>query len=89
MLLSLHIVKVEPGHYRTHMMDGHDELGNWDTSSVREAIAQAGADAHPELLGYHLWYAHVCAGTVAPADMAAEPEAIAQRLMELYARFSP
>ncbi len=38
MLLSLHIVKVEPGHYRAHVMNGWEERGTLDTISMSAAI---------------------------------------------------
>ena len=53
MLLSLHIVKVEPGHYRTHVLDGREELGTFDTISA--AIREAGGHALSDLSGYHVW----------------------------------
>jgi hypothetical protein len=65
MLLSLHIVKIKPGHYRAHVMDGREELGTFDTISISAAIREAGGHALPDLSGYHVWYEHVCAGVSA------------------------
>lgn len=60
MLLSLHIVKVELGHYRTHVMDGREELGTFDTISISAAIREAGDHALAALSGYHVWCVQVC-----------------------------
>jgi len=37
--------------------------------------------------GFHLWYEHVCAGSVPAGDMRRDPEALAQKLVELHALF--
>ncbi len=42
MLLSLHILKIEPGHFRAHVIDGREELGTSDTISISAAIREAG-----------------------------------------------
>jgi hypothetical protein len=55
-LLSLHIVKVEPGHYRARVMDGREELGTFGSMSISAAILEAGGHALPDLSGYHVWY---------------------------------
>lgn len=89
-MLSLHIVKVEPGHYRAHVMDGREELGTFDSMSISAAIREAGERADPALSGlsgYHVWYEHVCAGTCTPSNMRIDPEGLAQRLMALHGQF--
>ncbi|MDP4077037.1 hypothetical protein [Acidovorax sp. A1169] len=87
MLLSLHIIKIEPGHYRAHVMVGREELGTIDTVSIGAAIREAGGQALPDLSGYHVWHAHVCAGTCTPSNMRIDPEGLAQRLMALHGQF--
>lgn len=87
MLLSLHMIKIEPGHYRAHVMDGREELGTFDTISISAAIREAGNQALPDLSGYHVWYEHVCAGTCTPSNMRIDPEGLAQRLMALHGQF--
>jgi hypothetical protein len=87
MLLSLHIIKIEPGHYRAHVMDGREELGTIDTVSIGAAVREAGGHALPDLSGYHVWYEHVCAGTCTPSNMRIDPEGLAQRLMALHGQF--
>lgn len=47
----LHIVKIKPGEYRAHVMDGREELGTFDTVSISAAIREAGGHALPDLSG--------------------------------------
>ncbi|KJA11284.1 hypothetical protein RP29_06040 [Acidovorax temperans] len=87
MLLTLHISKFEPGNYRVYVLDGRDELDEWWAPNVGAAIRECGYAEMPDLLGFHIWYEHVCVGTTAISDMRNDPEGIAQRLMALYAQF--
>ncbi|WP_281399057.1 hypothetical protein [Paenacidovorax monticola] len=38
----------------------------------------------PGLSGMHVWYEHVCAGTLPLSSMRTDPHAIAQQLMVLH-----
>lgn len=87
MLLSLHIVKLGPGHYRAHVMDGREEVGEFETVSIGAALRQAGDTPMPGLSGFHVWYEHVCAGTTSASNMRIDPEGLAQRLMALHGQF--
>jgi len=87
MLLSLHIVKLGPSHYRAHVMDGREEGGEIETMSIGAAIRQAGDIPLPGLSGYHVWYEHVCAGTCTPSNMRIDPDGLDQRLMALHGQF--
>lgn len=75
MLLSLHIVKVEPRHYGAHVMDGREELGTFDTISIGTAILEAAGHSLPDLSGCHVWYEHVCAGTTSTSTCGSTPRA--------------
>ncbi|RYF32064.1 MAG: hypothetical protein EOO23_00295 [Comamonadaceae bacterium] len=84
MLLTLHIVKIESGDYRGHVMEGTQHLGNYDAASIKEAIMLAAENPLPDLTGFHIWYEHVCAGTTLLSDMRTDPDEIAQRLVSLH-----
>lgn len=88
MLLTLHIIKIESGDYRAHVMEGAQHLGDYEASSIREAILLAAENPLPDLAGFHLWYEHVCAGSVSAGEMREGADALAQRLVERYAMFS-
>ena len=75
MLLSLHIAKVEPGLYRTRVMHGREEVGEYESINVSSAIREAAHHRIPDLSGYHVWYEHVCAGTCATSNMRIDPRA--------------
>lgn len=87
MLLTLHIIKIESGDYRAHVMEGTQHLGNYESASIKEAILLATENPLPDLAGFHLWYEHVCAGTVTAGEMRADAEALAARLAGLHAKF--
>jgi hypothetical protein len=87
MLLTLHISKIEPGNYRVLILDGREELDQWDAPNVATAIRDCSQDEMPDLLGFHIWYGHVCLGTTAVSDMRIDPEGLAQRLMALHGQF--
>lgn len=87
MLLSLHITKVDPGHYRARVLDGREEVGEFDAMSIGAAIRECAQQPMPGLSGFHVWYEHVCAGTVSPSTMRIDPEGLAQRLMALHGAF--
>ncbi|CAN7703041.1 hypothetical protein LJR066_005701 [Acidovorax sp. LjRoot66] len=87
MLLTLHIIKIESGDYRAHVMEGAQHLGDYEASSIREAILLAAENPLPDLAGFHLWYEHVCAGSVSASNMRIDPEGLAQRLMALHGQF--
>lgn len=84
MILTLHISKIEPGRYRAAVLDGREELDEWGASGIGDAIRQCGQAQMPDLSGMHIWYEHVCAGTISMANMRIDPEGIAQRLMALH-----
>ncbi|EJE52161.1 hypothetical protein PMI14_03139 [Acidovorax sp. CF316] len=88
MLLTLHIIKIESGDYRAHVMEGTEHLGDYEASSIREAILLAAENPLPDLAGFHLWYEHVCAGSVSAGEMRADAEALAQQFVERHAKFS-
>ena len=87
MLLTLHIIKIESGDYRAHVMEGAQHLGDYEATSIGEAIRLAAENPLPDLAGFHLWYEHVCAGSVPAGEMRRDPAALAQRLVELHALF--
>ena len=84
MILTLHITKIDPGHYRAEVLDGREELGEFDAPGIGAAIRQCAQGEMPDLSGFHIWYEHVCAGTVSVPNMRIDPEGIAQRLMALH-----
>lgn len=88
MLLTLHIIKIESGDYRAHVMEGAIHLGDYEATSIREAILLAAENPLPDLAGFHLWYEHVCAGSVSAREMREGADALAQRLVERYAMFA-
>lgn len=87
MLLTLHIIKIESGDYRAHVMEGSSHLGDYTASSLREAILLAAENTLPDLAGFHLWYEHVCAGSVSAGEMRESAGELAQRLADLHAKF--
>lgn len=87
MLLTLHIIKLERGTYRAHVMEGGEHLGDYDAPRIAEAILLAAENPLPDLAGFHLWYEHVCAGSVSAGDMRSDPEGLADRLMALHNKF--
>lgn len=87
MLLTLRIIKIESGDYRAHVMEGADHLGDYEATSIREAITLAAENPLPDLAGFHVWYEQVCAGTVTAGEMRADAEALAERLVALYGLF--
>lgn len=84
MLLTLHISKIEPGNYRVLVLDGREEVDQWEAPNVAAAIRQCGQAEMQDLLGFHIWYEHVCVGTTMMSNMRIDPEGIAERLMTLY-----
>lgn len=89
MLLTLHIIKIESGDYRAHVMEGTQHLGIYDATIIKECILLAAENPLPDLAGFHLWYEHVCVGTVSAGEMRADAESLANRLMALYGKFFP
>ena len=87
MLLTLHIIKIESGDYRAHVMEGVQHLGDYETTSIAEAIRLAAENPLPDLAGFHIWYEHISIGSVPADDMRRDPEALARRLVELHALF--
>ncbi|WP_258007452.1 hypothetical protein [Alicycliphilus denitrificans] len=84
MILTLKIDKIEPGRYRAVVLDGREEMDEWGASGIGDAIRQCGQAQMPDLSGFHIWYEHVCAGTISMSNMRIDPEGIAQRLMSLH-----
>ena len=62
-------------------------LGEYDALSIGAAIRQAAQQPMPDLSGFHVWFEHVCAGTVSASNMRIDPEGLAQRLMALHGQF--
>lgn len=89
MLLALHIVKIDSGAYRAHVMGGAVQLGDYQSSSISECILLAAENPLPDLVGFHLWYEHVSMGTVSAGEMRADAEALAKELVHRHAKFSP
>lgn len=87
MLLTLHILKIESGDYRGQVMGGAAHLGDYEATSIRECILLASENPLPDLAGFHLWYEHVCAGTVTAGEMREDAEALAGKLAALHATF--
>ncbi|MFN9476754.1 hypothetical protein [Acidovorax sp.] len=87
MLLTLHIIKIESGDYRAHVMEGAQHLGDYETTSIADAIRLAAENPLPDLAGFHLWYEHVSVGSVTAGDMRSDSDALARRLVELHALF--
>jgi hypothetical protein len=69
-------------------MEGAQHLGNYETTSIAEAIRLASENPLPDLVGFHIWYEHISIGSVPAGDMRLDPEALARRLVELHALFS-
>ncbi|CAN7365625.1 hypothetical protein [Acidovorax sp. LjRoot117] len=89
MLLTLHIIKIDSGDYRAHVMEGTQHLGHYDAVSIREAILLAAENPLPDLAGFHLWYEHVCAGSVTAGEMRDDSDGLAEKLLELFRKFPP
>jgi len=87
MLLTLHIIKIESGDYRAHVMEGAQHLGEYETTRIADAIRLAAENPLPDLAGFHLWYEHVSVGSVTVGNMRSDSEALARRLVELHALF--
>lgn len=87
MLLTLHISKIETGNYRVLVLDGREEVDQWEAPNIATAIRDCGQDGTPGLLGFHIWYGNVCVGTTAMSCMRSDSEVIAQRLLDLYPLF--
>lgn len=87
MLFTLHIIKLEPGQYRAHVMEGHAHLGDCEADSISAAIQLMAENPLPETAGFHIWYEGVCAGTTPVADMRSDPKGLAERLVALHSRF--
>lgn len=68
-------------------MDGREDVGEIETVSIGAAIRQAVDIPMPGLAGFHLWYEHVCAGTVTAGEMRSDAEALAERLVALHGLF--
>ncbi|NCU67986.1 hypothetical protein GWK50_19370 (plasmid) [Acidovorax sp. 210-6] len=87
MLLTLHILKFQPGEYRAHVMEGQNHLGDYDSDNIVEAIHLAAENPLPELAGFHVWYENICAGSVSVEEMRKDADVLASRLVELHAKF--
>lgn len=87
MLLTLRIIKIESGEYHAHVMEGAEHLGDYQADSISECIRLAAANPLPDLAGFHLWYEHVCAGSVSAGEMRTDAEALAAKLVALHATF--
>lgn len=88
MILTLRILRIQSGDYRAHVIEGAEHLGHYDASSIKECIALAVENPLPDLAGFHVWYEHVCAGSVSAGEMRDDAEGLADRLLELYKKFS-
>lgn len=88
MLLTLHILKLQPGQYRAHVMEGQEHLGNYDAGSIAEAILLAAENPLPDLAGFHLWYETVSIGSVAAGEMRQHADLLADRLIERHSMFA-
>lgn len=84
MILTLRIDKIETGNYRAQVFDGREELGEFGAPGIAAAIRQCAGQPMPDLSGYHVWYGHVCAGTIPMSNMRIDPDGIAERLMSLH-----
>lgn len=84
MILTLRIHRAGPGHYHAAVLDGPEELGTLHAPTLGAAIQQCAQDWMPGLSGMHVWYEHVCAGTLPLSSMRTDPHAIAQQLMVLH-----
>lgn len=84
MILTVHIIRLEAGRYRGIVFEASEHLGEFDTSSIAEAIRLAGEQSHDEQCGFHLWYEHVCAGTVSGNDLRTSSHDLAERLARLH-----
>lgn len=84
MILTLHISKIEPGNYRATVLAGREEVDEWGAPTIGAAIQQCAQAKMPDLSGFHIWYEHVCAGTISMSNMRIDPEGIAQRLKSLH-----
>lgn len=54
MILTVHIIKLHSGHYRGLVFEGSEQLGEFDASSIDEALRLAGEQSHDEQCGFHL-----------------------------------
>ena len=87
MLLSLHIVKIDVGIYRSRVLYGHEELCNFDAFSIGAAIRAAARQAQSESCGYTIWYEHVSVGSCLCASMRLDYERLEHRLMAMHELF--
>lgn len=69
-------------------MGGTQHLGDYEATSIREAILLAAENPLPDLAGFHLCYEHVCAGSVSAGEMREDADGLAQRLAALHKKFA-
>lgn len=87
MILTLDISKIEPGLYETRLSNGGTEVtapSAYDTiTAALRTVAQEIPDEFAHFVEVH--YSGVSSGTIGTTRLAAEAEAIADRLVELVA----
>lgn len=86
MIPTLHIKKLEPGFYRAELRDTSFGSGQFETTSITEAIRHAAKGAPKTVPGFHIWYDHVCLGTTPIMNMQFDAETLSQRLLALHAQ---
>lgn len=84
----MHILKIESGDYRAHFIERTQHLGDYEASSIKEAILLAAENPLSDLAGFHLWFEYVSVGTVSAGEMRFNAEVLAKELMVRHAKFS-
>ena len=81
MLLTLHISKIEPGNYRVLVLDGREEVDQWEAPNVAAAIRQWAERFRPEAFSARFedalrraWNMHQHNCDVAASDPGEMPE---------------
>ncbi|MFD2755960.1 MULTISPECIES: hypothetical protein [Comamonas] len=87
MIISLHIDQTDPGIYSARILDGRNEIAEFQAVTISAAIRQGAVGVRAGVEALHLWYEHVSIGTTSVYAMAYDAETLAKRLVSLHSQF--